>query len=170
MTGWLLIKGPFPYGREGCELPVRPGTWVVACRDFVHVSYTWFCPWVHQSSYPGVTAEENILCFGVVAGTEQSTWCQECVSKEVPCRCCHLQHACNCWRCNQSYTFGHEIPLEFQLGPHTFENCRSPFLISLLLSYKKPNIQLKSRMIILGFKYSYALVPYALWHWWLSRI
>lgn len=95
---WLWSRGPSPTAEEAVNCQ-----WSLELELLlVEILYTWVTMVLHtsyhQSSYSGITAEENILCFGGMAGVEQSTWCQENISEEVSCLCCHPQSTCNCQR------------------------------------------------------------------------
>lgn len=160
-----------PYSRGGCELPVEPGAWAVACRDFVtHQLHMILCV-SYQCSYPGMTAEKT-SCAGM-AGTEQSMWCQ--VLKKCLFFVVILSTPVTAKDVNQATPLATKSIWSFSWLHTHLRIVGALLLVSLLLSHKQPNIQLNRRMIILGFKNSYSLVPYALWDWenvawWLNRI
>lgn len=67
MNGWLLFRGSSPTAEEAvnCQWSLELELLLV---EILYMGY-------HQCSYPGITADENILCFGGMAEPVVSGGC-----------------------------------------------------------------------------------------------
>lgn len=152
MTGWLLFKGPFSYSRRGCELPVEPGT---CTQELPSVQLCWANCWGKKPS----------CVLGGWQGQSRACGVRSGFLKKCRVFVVIFSTPVTAKGANRATPLATKSVWSFSCVHTHLRIVGALFLVPLLLSHKKPNFQLNRRMIALDFKYSYSLVPYALWHW-----